>query len=321
MVVCALAGCSRNDIADTGDAEAAQEVRVILDYLPNPLHIGLFNAMDSGQFAHAGLAVSVDAPTSTTDTLRLMAAGRASVGLVPFLDFIKAREAGEPVVIIAAAVQRSLAAVHVLASGEVRRPLDLEGKLIGVSGVISDEVTVRSIVQADGGDPDAVRTINIGFNVVQNLIGGRVSGAVGFWNHEGVQLQEREPARIFKEDEWGIPPYPGIVYFAREQTLREQPEVIDAFLQALAAGYEQALAEPDGALALLARRIEGASAEDLGPYFAALEPVFLHPEHGFGYVSSGQVQAYLDWARSEDLVTIAEPQEQWVYRGKGRPSQ
>jgi NitT/TauT family transport system substrate-binding protein/putative hydroxymethylpyrimidine transport system substrate-binding protein len=231
-----------------------------------------------------------------------MAAGRADFGYVPMIDFLKAREAGEDIQIVAAVVQKPLAAVHVLKASGITRPRDLEGKLVGVSGVSSDEATVRSIVAHDGGDANQVELINIGFNVIQNLVGGRVDGAVGFWNHEGVQLQAAGEALIFKEDDWGIPPYPGIVVFARSSFLEKAPGKARAFLEATAKGYTEAVMNPDLALNILAGELEGTLASELKPHMEALQPVFLDEDGNWGLLDETGFADFLLWGTSTGIL-------------------
>lgn len=295
----------------TIDPNGQTEVTLILDYLPNAIHTGIFHAEASGYFEEAGIALDIDKPTSTSDTLRLMAAGRADFGLVPFVDFLKARAAGEPVTIVAAMVQKPLAAIHVPADSGIERPRDLEGKTVGVTGVSSDEATVAAIVASDGGDPATIRTINIGFNVVQSLVAGRVDGAVGFWNHEGVQLEQNLDGgvRLFKEDEWGVPPYPGLVMFARTDTLEEKPEAARAFLAAIHRGYAESITDTNTALTNLANAIQGTDKPYFEPYFEALRPVFFAEGQPFGYFQPEQMTGFLPWAREYGIVTIGEAPE------------
>lgn len=280
--------------------------RVILDFLPNPLHIGLYHAQAMGWYAEAGLDLRIDQPTSTTDTLRLMSAGRADLGYVPMIDFGKAREQGEAIVMVASVVQKPLAALHALAASGVARPRDLEGRVIGVSGVASDEATARSIVAHDGGDPDSLRFINIGFNVVQNLVAGRVDGAVGFWNHEGVQLRGAAEAVIFKEDEWGLPAYPGIIAFVRRETLQDadRRDRLQRFLDTTARGYAHAVAHPETALRHLAGQLEGATATDLRPHLEALAPVFLDAQGRWGQINEAELAAFLAWAENQEILSL-----------------
>jgi NitT/TauT family transport system substrate-binding protein/putative hydroxymethylpyrimidine transport system substrate-binding protein len=151
-------------------------------------------------------------------------------------------------------VQRPLAAVIARRDGPVRRPRDLEGRSVGVTGLPSDEAVVASEVSADGGDPGLVEEVTIGFNAVASLAAGRVDAATGFWNAEGVALRRRGvPVRVFKVDQYGAPPYPELVLATSRRTLARDPGLVDATVAATTRGYEFLAADPGAGLdALLA---------------------------------------------------------------------
>ena len=109
---------------------------------------------------------------------------------------------------IAPIVQRPLAAVLVDPS-DVRRPRDLEGRTVGVTGLPSDDAVLDSVLEADGANPDAVDRVTIGFNAVASLAAGRVDAATAFWNAEGVELRRQGiPTGAFRVDDYGAPRYP-----------------------------------------------------------------------------------------------------------------
>jgi len=291
LFVLFLAGCGSDRQAPSG----GEEFRIILDFLPNPLHIGIFHAQAEGWYEEAGLDLTIDQPTSTSDTLRLMSAGRADLGLVPMIDFLAAHQGGEEIVMVASVVQSPLAALHGLKESGITRPKDFENGVIGISGVLSDEVIARRIVAADGGDPATLEFINIGFNVIQNLVAGRVDGAIGFWNHEGVQLSSVREAVIFREDEWGIPAYPGIVAFAPRPGNESRERALRTFLAVTAKGYESAVDNPEKAIASLASVLEGSTPDELRPHFLALRPVYLNDGGSWGVINRQEIEAFLAW--------------------------
>lgn len=90
---------------------------------------------------------------------------------------------------LAALVDRPLAALA--ARAPVERPRDLEGRTVGVSGLPSDPAFLNAVVAHDGGDPEQIETITIGFTAVARLLSGRVDAAPIFWNAEGVVLRRR----------------------------------------------------------------------------------------------------------------------------------
>ncbi|MGI9095197.1 MAG: ABC transporter substrate-binding protein [Thermoleophilaceae bacterium] len=267
LVAVALAGCGAGDDG-RADQTGSRPVTLALDFQPNAVHAGVYTATAEGLDRERGLALTVRAPSASTDSLKLLAAGRADLAIVDIHDLGLAREGGADVVGVGAIVQRPLAAV--IAGPEVRRPRDLEGRRVGVTGLPSDDAVLTAVVAADGGDPDSVRRTTIGFSAVPSLVAGRVDAVVTFWNAEGVALRERGVrTREFRVDEFGAPRYPELVLATTGETLRARPGLVRDTIAALAAGTQQALAD----LPASADRIAQASDGDAALVTAQLEAV------------------------------------------------
>jgi NitT/TauT family transport system substrate-binding protein/putative hydroxymethylpyrimidine transport system substrate-binding protein len=176
---------------------------------------------------------------------------------------------------VGALVQRPLAAV--IARGDLRRPRDLEGRRVGVTGLPSDDAVLRAVLEHDGAALGDVRRVTIGFTAVPSLVAGSVDAVVAFWNAEGVTLRLRGvDTREFRVDRYGAPPYPELVLATTRRTLDERPELVDDTVAALRDGTEEALADPPTAIAEIAK----ASGEDesvVRAQFRVLEPAFSPP--------------------------------------------
>lgn len=305
----AVVACREND-----PREGVTRVRLMLDYLPNPIHAGIYFAADRGAFQNASLAVSITAPTATTDTLRMVSAGRADVGLVPLMDFFQAVDNEQDFVLLMALVDRPLAAIMARESAGIQRLRDLEGKLVGLTGVPSDAMTLEAMVRADGGDPARLRTVTIGFNAAQSLVAGTVDAAFGFWSYEGVLARRSVPLRTFLPNDYGIPPYPEIVAFARREFAETHVDALAVFCQAVVQGYVDVLASPaDEALAPLARVLEGEDAADLVPFWEVLRPVVPGNEHFRGELRESELQAYLDWVKAQGFLNAGQAAERLIF--------
>jgi putative hydroxymethylpyrimidine transport system substrate-binding protein len=241
LLLAGAAGCGE-DGAEPGVPKGAS---VVLDFTPNAVHSGIYAAQARGLYEEAGLDLQIQQPGESTDAPKLLAAGRTEFAILDIHDLGIARERGLDLVGVMPIVNAPLASVIARAEGPVRRPRDLAGHDVGVTGLPSDEAVVDSEVSADGGDPAAVERVTIGFNAVSALAAGRVDAATGFWNAEGVALRRLGvPVRIFEVDEYGAPRYPELVLATSEQTLREQPQLVDAMVSATRRGYAFAVAHP-----------------------------------------------------------------------------
>jgi len=222
---------------------------LVLDFTPNAVHSGIFAARAEGFYEDAGVDLQVRAPGESTDSPKLLAAGRTDFAILDIHDLGIARERGLPLVGLMPIVQRPLAAILARGDRGIASPKDLEGRTVGVTGLPSDEAVVDSEVSADGGDPSEVDEVTIGFNAVSALAAGKVDAATGFWNAEGVTLRQTGvPIRIFKVDEYGAPPYPELVLTTTERTIQQQPELVRDVVAATRRGYRFTEANPSRAL-------------------------------------------------------------------------
>ena len=267
LAAVAIAGCGVDE-ADRAHPSGQRPTTLALDFQPNAVHAGIYTATAERLDRERGLELTVRTPSASTDSLKLLAAGRADLAVVDIHDLGLARERGADVVGVGALVQRPLAAV--IAAPEVRRPRDLEGRRVGVTGLPSDDAVLTAVVAADGGDPDSVRRTTIGFSAVPSLVAGRVDAVVTFWNAEGVALRERGVAtREFRVDEFRAPRYPELVLATTRETLRERPALVRDTLDVLTEGTRRALAD----LPVAADRIAQASDGDPALVRAQLEAV------------------------------------------------
>jgi putative hydroxymethylpyrimidine transport system substrate-binding protein len=262
-----------------GGAEpgAPSGATLVLDFTPNAAHSGIYAAQRQGFYRAAGIDLTIRQPGESTDAPKLLAAGRTDFAILDIHDLGIARERGLDLVGVMPIVQRPLAAVIARGDGPVRRPRNLDGHTVGVTGLPSDEAVVDSEVSADGGDTAGVDRVTIGFNAVASLAAGKVDAATGFWNAEGVELRRRGvPVRIFKVDEYGAPPYPELVLTTSRETLDERPALVRKVVAATADGYAFAVAHPDQALDDLVGSVNGLDRREQSAQLEALLPD-LHP--------------------------------------------
>jgi putative hydroxymethylpyrimidine transport system substrate-binding protein len=117
----------------TPGAHAAEKLTVLLDWFVNPDHATLVVAQEKGFFAEAGLEVELIAPADPNDPPKLVAAGKADIGISyqPQLQLHVA--AGLPLVRIATLVATPLNSLVVMADGPIRSLADLKGRKVGFS--------------------------------------------------------------------------------------------------------------------------------------------------------------------------------------------
>lgn len=178
---------------ETTGSTTSQRVDLMLDYLPNADHAGIYAALDRGEFATAGLDVRPRVPSDPSAPLKLLAAGRADLAISYEPELLLARAKGADLVSIGALVQTPLTSlISLRGSKAVHRPAQLEGRRVGTAGIPYQDAYLETILDAAGVDRGRVRSVNVGFNLVPALLTRRVDAVLGmFWNVEGVELRRR----------------------------------------------------------------------------------------------------------------------------------
>jgi ABC-type nitrate/sulfonate/bicarbonate transport system substrate-binding protein len=286
----ALAGCASGN----SSAPQGQDATLVLDFTPNPIHAGIYSAIartfDDGEGVH----LHVVAPSASTDSIKLLQTGRANFAVLDIHDLAIARERHQDIVGIMALVERPLAAV--IAAPNITSPRQLQGKVVGISGLPSDTAVLNSVLAGAGADPRKVSTVTIGFNAVAALLSHRVSAVTAFWNDEGVTLQRRHPGyHIFKVDQYGAPAYPELVLCATRSSLREDPGLARAVVRTLVRGYGVTLTDPEGSAADLESQVPALDPKLVSAQLTAEGGAFVAPDGNFGELTLATLKRWARW--------------------------
>jgi putative hydroxymethylpyrimidine transport system substrate-binding protein len=303
----ALGACGEKE--DTVEPSGGQrELTLMLDYLPNPDHVGLYQSLADGAFADAALDVDVQVPSDPAAPLKLLQARKVDLAISYEPELLIARDKGLPLVSVAALAQVPLTSLITLDGRRIRGPADLRGGRVGTAGIPYQTEYLTTILRRAGVPRDSVKEINVGFNLTPAMLSRRVDATLGaFWNVEGVQLQrEGKRPKIFRMEELGVPTYDELILVAHEDTLANRGDEVRAFVQALARGYEAARADPAAATDALVR-----AAPDLDRAFSlasvrASLPVFF-PEDAskpWGWQDPRAWDAYGAWMFENDLLGV-----------------
>jgi putative hydroxymethylpyrimidine transport system substrate-binding protein len=294
LLLVGVAGCGGSG-AEPGVPKGAT---VVLDFVPNAVHTGIYAGQAQGLYEKAGVDLHIQVPGESTDAPKLLAAGRTQFAILDITDLGIAVEKGLDLVGLMPIVQEPLAAVLARKDGPVKRPRDMDGHTVGVTGLPSDTAVVESAVAADGGDPKGVDEVTIGFNSVASLAAGKVDAATGFWNDEAVEAKRQGiPLRVFKVDEYGAPKYPELILTTTRKELQSDPALVRAMVQATTEGYEFTEKNPSKALDDLIAANPSLEKDDTEAQLNVLLPA-LHPDP----FKESVLKEWSAWATSHGLL-------------------
>ncbi|HUZ02219.1 MAG TPA: ABC transporter substrate-binding protein [Thermomicrobiaceae bacterium] len=286
---------------------SGSQVSVALDWYPNSDHAGLYMAREQGYFTAQGLNVNLYTPSNPDDVLKLVGTGKATFGVSYEPDLLLARSQGIPVVSIAALVQHPLNSVITLQSSGITHPGQLAGKNVGTPGLAGDEALLATMLEKDGSSLDKVHLVNVGFDLVPALVSKKVDAIVGgYWTHEAIMVtQQSGPVNVMHVEQWGVPDYYELVLVASEDTVKNQPALVQHFVDAVVQGYGAAIANPTAALDAVQknytemdRQMETVGIQDLVPLFKGNQP---KP----GWQTADRWQSYEQWMEQRKLLTKA----------------
>jgi putative hydroxymethylpyrimidine transport system substrate-binding protein len=309
LLVLGLAACGERQ-EPAGGARSPERVDLVLDYVPNADHAGIYTAIGTGEFTTAGLDVRLHTPSDPAAPLKLLAAGRADLAISYEPELLLARAKGAKLVSIGALVQKPLTSLISVGRKAIREPGQLEDKKVGTAGIPYQDAYLKTIVKQAGIDPTRVQSINVGYTLTPALVSKRVDAVLGmFWNIEGVQLarQHRDP-RILRMEQLGVPTYNELVVVAREQDVRSRGPLLRRFMRALARGHERLRADPKAGVDELVKANPDLDRGLQEAQVKATLPVFF-PSDGdrpFGFQDPAQWRRYATWMSDNGLLELPE---------------
>jgi putative hydroxymethylpyrimidine transport system substrate-binding protein len=305
VLAAALTACGEKAEPQPG-AGQKEPFTVLLDYVPNADHAGIYAAQAAGLYAKAGLDVKIQAPPDPSAPLKLLQAGRTDVAISYEPELMLARDAGAAdLVSVGALVQVPLTSLMALPSGKVRSPADLAGKRVGTSGIPYQSAYLKTIL-AKAGASD-VKETNVGFNLVPAMLSKKVDATLGaFWNVEGVDLQRRaKKPVIMRMEQLGVPTYDELILVARRKDLNAAgASRLRRFLQATAGGHRLLQGDPAVGVDALLTAEKGLDRGLQEAQVRATLPAFFPTDRSkpWGYQEPIEWAAYERWMRANALL-------------------
>jgi putative hydroxymethylpyrimidine transport system substrate-binding protein len=300
IVAAVLAGCT-GAIGGSGDPD---EVSVALDWYPWANHSPLFLAEERGYYEDENLDVEIYVPANPEDVLMLIGSGRDTFGISYQTSVLQARAEGIPVQSVAALVQWPLNSIMTLEASGIDRPGKLAGKQIGYPGIPSNEALLETMLESDGASLDDVELVNVGFNLVQALIGGQVDAIIGaYWVHESILAEQQgHPVNILRVEDWGVPPYYELVLVTSDETVEENPELVERFVRAASKGYADAMEDYDAATDAMMTAYPDTDRDLEEISIDMLAPLWTEGASYFGEQTARRWQEYADWMIERGLL-------------------
>lgn len=245
-VAAGLSGCADTASEKAAEGESPENVTVILDYVANTNHTGMYVALDQGYYKEAEMDVSIVEPTEGA-TATLIAVGKGDFGISYQEDVTIARTSADslPVKAVAALIQHNTSGFVTYGDKDIHSPKDFEGKTYAGWGGPGEEAVLKAVMAKDGGDfskLDMVISDGSGFEALKDKVD--VMWFFEGWDNIKCRLNDfpinyMELRQLDKRLDYYTP-----VIIASEDTLKNKPEMTKKFLEATAKGYRYAIEHP-----------------------------------------------------------------------------
>ena len=308
LLLLLLSACGKEETAKTsGASEKLQKVSLMLDWYPNAVHSFLFVAEEKGYFKEQGLDVDIQMPADTNDPLKLVAANQIDMAMSYQPQVLVARSEDIPVQSFGAIVRHPLNQLMVPADGSIQSPKDLAGKTIGYPSIPLDEAIIQTMVEADGGNAEKVKMVDIGWDLIPAIATKKTDALIGgYINHEKLLLEkEGHPMRTLNPADYGVPDYYELVMVASEKGLKEKPEVFKKVMTAITEGQTYVQEHPEDGLSVLLNHEDKTSPLEKDVETKSLEillPLMDAKEKPFGYQDPEVWKNTAQWLKVNKII-------------------
>lgn len=203
-------------VSFAADDAKPEKLTVILDWFPNPDHAPLIIAQHQGYFKEEGLEVELIGPADPADPPKLVAAGKADIGITYQPELMEYIDQGLPLIRIGTLIDKPLDCVAALQSSGIKTLTDLKGKRIGAGGDGLSSIMLKVILTKAGLTEKDVEIINVRYNLTQALLSRKVDAITGVMRNVEIpqlELKGQKVVTFFPEDH-GIPNYSVLVFVA-----------------------------------------------------------------------------------------------------------
>ena len=241
-------------------AQAQTQLPFALDWKFEGPSAAYFAAIDNGHFGAAGLDVTIEAGSGSTETIPKIATGAFPVGfgdinaVIRFLD----TNPGAPIKAVMMIYDKPPFAIIGRKSQGVEGPKDLEGRKLGAPPPDGAWQQFAAFAAAADIDPSKVTVEAVGFPTREPMLAeGQVDAIAGFsfssfLNLVRLGVPEDDISTILMADH-GLQLY-GNAILVNTDWAAENGDTLRAFLAAVAAGWKDVIADPAaGAASVIAR--------------------------------------------------------------------
>ena len=220
-----------------------------------------FLAQDRGYFRDEGIEVAFDQGNGSAGPASAVLNGSYDMGFgdINVLTQLAARQTKDVPQAVAILYNRTPCSIAVKTDGDIKSPRDLTGKTLGGAANDPGVKLFAAFCKLTGIDTASVKTLTIQPTLAaQMVVRGQADGVFGYYTTlwfatESMGMDPASELRFFRYSDYGLDLFGNSIIASRD-LVRDKPNVVRGFLRALFRGLHDTIADPDAAIATVARR-------------------------------------------------------------------
>ena len=299
-----IAALAASILAISVSAGAQRKITVMLDWVANTNHTGIFVALEKGYYKDAGLDVEVLEQSQGLPVEQLVAAGKVDFGISSQEWAMAAMAEGLPIVSVAAIIQHNTTAYVSLKKAGITRARDFQGKRYASWGLPLEKAMISDVVKSDSGDPSKLKELIIGSIDLLAILGRDVDIAWIFMGWQGIEAKQRgiELNTVMLRDIPSIPDYYTPIIIASRRTVDAQGKDAKAFMAATSRGYTYAAENPAEAAKILIKRSPEINQKLATESQEWLSPRYIEDAPAWGVQKASVWKGLYDWMVGHGLI-------------------
>ena len=239
-----LVGCGPSD-----QGRDLKPIKFIIDWSPEPTYIGLYYAIDIGEFENAGYLTTVLPIKGANRMIQAIGNGQHFVGISSGGATVLGRgKESLPVKSLGVIYKDTSSVVYGIASKSMaKKPKDLEGMNVGLyhGSITNDEF--EAFIEANNLDESKINKVALTHGEISLLLAGQLDAVLQYneLSPQRVDVREDIPEvdderawRLLLRD-YGVKSY-GVNLVTSDKALEEQGDELKKIAQAVYNGYEKA---------------------------------------------------------------------------------
>ena len=295
------------------------DITFSLDFIILGRHAPWYVALDKGYYKEEGLNVKIIPGQGTAQVVQAVESGLAEIGFVDVTGLVLGRASGSTTKLVAVNYQKAPFAIFSLDPGaNVTKVKDLEGLEIGSSSGSFVPSVIKGFMKMHGLDPSTLKVVNVAPAAKATMLLSRQLKSIEFFlmSKPGLEREAKDAIlRTFLLGDHGLVLYSNGIG-AKEEYLKKNPKVVQAFVKASLRGWKDALSNPEDAAGRQLKYSKGLDRGSIVAELGVLKTLAVIPDtqkNGLGWFSPAKMKASVDFVVTNLDVKGAPPKPEDIY--------